>query len=93
MSYFKGKFVVREGGVASGFKHVKKAEYPSRLLLVKGQPTPRIIPVELSASSLNGGDAFVLDHGLIIIDLNVFAQFIRKTQLGSQFIENGVIGQ
>ncbi len=58
------------GGVASGFKHVEKDVYETRLLHLKGKREVRVKVVPLSASSLNAGDVFVLDMGMKLIQWN-----------------------
>lgn len=50
-----------EGGVESGFKEVKRGEYKSRLLHVKGRRHIHCTEVPLEPSSLNCGDVFILD--------------------------------
>jgi advillin len=51
------------GGVESGFQHVEH-EYRTRLLHLKGRRVIRSREVNLSTSSLNTGDVFILDAGL-----------------------------
>jgi len=72
LSYFapKGGIRVLEGGIASGFNHVKPTEYKPRLLHLKGKKNVRILQVPLARSSLNSGDVFVLDNGLKIYQWN-----------------------
>ena len=59
-----------KGGVASGFNHVERDAYETRLLQLKGARMVRVSVVPLNASSLNAGDVFVLDMGLSIIQWN-----------------------
>jgi len=68
LSYFTGKggLQILEGGVETGFNHVKPTEYKSRLLHLKGKKFVRVVEVPLSHKSLNSGDAFILDGGLTI---------------------------
>eukprot|EP00456_Euglypha_rotunda_P090615 TRINITY_DN94_c0_g1_i1.p1 TRINITY_DN94_c0_g1~~TRINITY_DN94_c0_g1_i1.p1 ORF type:complete len:378 (-),score=78.27 TRINITY_DN94_c0_g1_i1:145-1278(-) len=68
LSYFasKGGIRILEGGVETGFNHVKPTEYKARLLHLKGKKFVRIIEVPLSHKSLNSGDVFILDEGLTI---------------------------
>jgi gelsolin len=68
LSYFasKGGIRIMEGGVESGFNHVKPTEYKPRLLHLKGKKFVRIVEVPLSHKSLNSGDCFILDAGLTI---------------------------
>jgi len=61
---------ILDGGVASGFHHVKPEEYKPRLLHVKGRKVPRVTQVEVHATSLNSGDVFVLDLGLRLLQWN-----------------------
>jgi hypothetical protein len=63
LSYFKtgGGIRIMEGGIESGFKHVEAKSYTFRLLHIKGRKNVRITQVPMSCSSLNSGDAFVLD--------------------------------
>jgi len=72
LSYFasKGGIRVLEGGIESGFNHVKPTEYKPRLLHLKGKKYVRIVQVPLARSSLNGGDVFILDNGLNIYQWN-----------------------
>jgi len=55
-----------EGGVDSGFKHVEPESYKPRLMHLKGRKKVRVNQVEMSVSSMNSGDLFVLDNGLVI---------------------------
>jgi gelsolin len=68
LSYFTqhGGIRLMEGGVESGFNHVKPTEYKPRLLHLKGRKNVRVVEVALSGSSLNEGDVYVLDAGLSI---------------------------
>jgi len=66
LTYFKDTIHILEGGVDTGFKHVKPEEYKPRLLHLKGKKKVRVTQVDLSFKSLNSGDVFLLDNGLII---------------------------
>eukprot|EP00026_Physarum_polycephalum_P006563 Phypoly_transcript_06611.p1 GENE.Phypoly_transcript_06611~~Phypoly_transcript_06611.p1 ORF type:complete len:537 (+),score=113.66 Phypoly_transcript_06611:97-1707(+) len=66
LSYFPQTIQILGGGIESGFKHVKPAEYACRLLHLKGRKFVRIMQVELTTHSLNSGDAFILDDGMTI---------------------------
>eukprot|EP01083_Nonionella_stella_P073708 199552_1 len=71
LSLWKKKFRVLEGGVDSGFNHVKPEEYKPRLLRVKGKAknmTVREVP--LGVASMNLGDVFILDKGLTLFQWN-----------------------
>lgn len=69
-SYFKDCGGVRllEGGIESGFNHVKPTEYRSRLLHVKGRRNIRVVEVPLEAKSMNSGDVFILDAGMNVYE-------------------------
>lgn len=58
------------GGVASGFKHVERDVYETRLVMLKGKRTPRSKQVPLEKASLTKGDVFILDAGLKIYQFN-----------------------
>jgi len=63
----KGGMKILEGGVDSGFNHVKPEEYKPRLLHVKGNKhNVRAKQVDCSGASLNDGDVFILDCGMTI---------------------------
>jgi len=65
LSYFKESGMeYLEGGVASGFKHVERDSYDTRLLHLKGKRVVRANKVPVEAASLNTGDVFILDMGL-----------------------------
>lgn len=62
VSLFK-QLTYLEGGVATGFKHVDRDAFAKRLLHVKGRRNIRVMSVEVSPKSMNGGDVFILDAG------------------------------
>jgi len=64
MSVFKGKIITMDGGIDSGFKHVKPDDYKPRLMHLKGKKAVRVTQVPLKSDSLNEGDVFILDGGL-----------------------------
>lgn len=72
LSYFKstGGIEYLPGGVESGFKHVVKDQYETRLLHLKGKRTVRTNEVPVTSASLNKGDVFILDTGLKIYIFN-----------------------
>jgi len=70
LSYFKNEIKLLDGGVDSGFRHVEPEKYRSRLLHLKGKKKVRVTEVDLSHSSLNSGDVFILDAGLILHQWN-----------------------
>ncbi|KAL8612457.1 hypothetical protein ACOMHN_058585 [Nucella lapillus] len=66
LSYFKAGIRYLEGGVESGFKKVERDKYETRLMQIKGKRNVRVRQVECHCSSLNQGDVFILDCGLVI---------------------------
>jgi len=69
-SYFPRGIRIMEGGIESGFNKVNPKEYKPRLLHVKGRKRVRLVEVPLDAKSVNSGDVFVLDLGLLIVQFN-----------------------
>jgi len=69
-SYFPKGIRVMNGGIDSGFNKVKPKEYKPRLLQIKGRRRARLVEVPLEAASVNSGDVFILDLGLLIIQFN-----------------------
>uniref|UniRef100_A0AAX7V8Z9 HP domain-containing protein n=1 Tax=Astatotilapia calliptera TaxID=8154 RepID=A0AAX7V8Z9_ASTCA len=70
-SYFKNGLIYKKGGVASGFNHVETNAYNVlRLLHVKGRKDVTATEVEVSWSSFNKGDIFLLDIGKAIVQWN-----------------------
>ncbi|XP_036323482.1 gelsolin-like [Rhagoletis pomonella] len=64
LSYFRNGVRYEQGGVGSGFKHVQtNAAGEKRLFQVKGKRNVRVRQVNLSVSSMNKGDCFILDAG------------------------------
>lgn len=70
LDLFGGKIITMEGGVASGFNHVKPKEYRPRLLQMKGRKTVHVTEVPAVVKSLNQGDVFLLDLGAEVIQWN-----------------------
>ena len=72
LSYFKdsGGIEYLNGGVDSGFNHVVRDQYTTRLLHLKGKRTVRVKEVPLTTASLNQGDVFILDSGLELYIFN-----------------------
>lgn len=69
--YFKQGIIYKQGGVDSGMKHVvTNSSDVQRLLHVKGQRKVSAKEVEMSWSSFNLGDVFLLDIGKTIIQWN-----------------------
>ncbi|XP_033848034.2 scinderin like a [Periophthalmus magnuspinnatus] len=63
-TYFKSGITYKQGGVASGFKHVDtNKENIKRLIHVKGRIIVRGTEVPLTWESFNSGDCFIIDLG------------------------------
>jgi gelsolin len=84
LSYFKNQINILEGGVESGFRHVKPEEYKPRLLHLKGKKKVRVTEVPLSHTSLNSGDVFILDAGLNIYQWNGSKSGPQEKMKGAQ---------
>lgn len=68
---FRGGVRILEGGVDTGFAHVKPDEYRPRLLHIQGNSKKQnVSQVPLSLDSLNSADVFLLDLGLELIQFN-----------------------
>eukprot|EP00047_Mylnosiga_fluctuans_P019660 m.84690 g.84690 ORF g.84690 m.84690 type:complete len:829 (+) comp8214_c0_seq1:60-2546(+) len=81
LALFKSGVRYLEGGVATGFKHVDRDAFTTRLLHVKGRRNIRVQQVELNPSSLNSGDVFILDAGRAIFQWNgKSASNVEKTK-------------
>ncbi|KAF3689723.1 Advillin p92 [Channa argus] len=69
--YFKQGVIYMKGGVASGMRHIETNTYDiKRLLHVKGNKRVIAKEVEMSWTSFNLGDVFLLDTGKTIIQWN-----------------------
>jgi gelsolin len=65
------KVTILEGGVDSGFRHVKAKEYKPRLLHVTGfKKHVQVNQVKMDTANLNDSDSFVLDAGLSLFQFN-----------------------
>jgi len=69
-SYFPHGIRILQGGIETGFNKVKPKEYKPRLLQVKGRKRVRLVEVPLDAKSVNSGDVFILDLGLLLVQFN-----------------------
>ena len=58
------------GGIETGFKHVDRDSFQTRLLHIKGRRNIRVMQVQLNPSSLNSGDVFILDAGRELFQWN-----------------------
>jgi len=89
LDLFGGQIQLMEGGIDSGFNHIKPAEYKPRLLHIKGtQKALKISEVKCAAASLNTGDVFVLDLGLQIIQWNGKTAGIFEKRKANEIIQN-----
>uniref|UniRef100_H2ZV12 Villin-1 n=1 Tax=Latimeria chalumnae TaxID=7897 RepID=H2ZV12_LATCH len=69
--YFKQGIIYKQGGIATGMKHVETNTYDiQRLLHVKGKKHVVAGEVEMSWSSFNKGDVFLLDLGKLVVQWN-----------------------
>lgn len=67
MKCFEKPICIMNGGIDSGFHHISTKVYQPRLLWIKGHGKQmRVQQVPLACSSLNVGDCFVLDTGLLL---------------------------
>jgi len=69
-SYFPHGIRVMKGGIDTGFNKIKPKDYKPRLLQVKGRKRVRLVEVPLETKSVNSGDVFILDLGLLILQFN-----------------------
>jgi len=80
--YFPKGLRILDGGVETGFHHVKPTEYVPRLLHVRADhKTISVVQVDRSVSALNSGDVFILDAGLDIF------QWIGNVSQGSERVK------
>ena len=81
-SYFKTGIIYKQGGVSSGFNHVRTNDFSSikRLLHVKGKRNVTAKEVKVSWDSFNRGDSFIIDIGHLIIVFNA-AESNRAEQM------------
>jgi len=89
MAVFKNKITIMDGGVDSGFKHVKPEEYKPKLMHLKGKKQVRVTEVPCKCDSLNEGDLFILDAGLKIYQWNGKNAAIAEKRKASDVI-NGL---
>lgn len=87
LSYFKSPIKIMEGGIESGFRHVKPEEYRPRLLHLKGKKRVRVTEVPLKRESLNSGDVFILDGGVNIYQWNGSGAGVMEKSKGMQVSE------
>jgi gelsolin len=70
LKYFNNQIKIMEGGVDSGFKHVEPEKYVPRLMHLKGKRKIRVTQVPMEKASMNSGDVFILDAGLVCWQFN-----------------------
>jgi gelsolin len=84
-----------DGGIESGFRKVQPEEYVPRLLHVSkqaGSKVVRVRQVELALSSLNQGDAFVLDAGTkVYVWFGENSSAFEKAKAGN--VQSNLIGE
>jgi len=80
---------IQEGGVASGFNHVKPKEYKHRLLAVLGQKARfiKVQQVPLKRESLNDGEVFILDAGEHLWQWNGKTSNVWEKRKGEELLE------
>jgi len=66
LSYYPQGIRLLNGGIASGFNHVEPEAYDTRLLWIKGKKNIRVVQVPIELKSLNSGDVFILDTGMLL---------------------------
>ncbi|XP_064646035.1 villin-1-like isoform X2 [Lineus longissimus] len=66
LSYFREGLRYKDGGCASGFRHVDSEKFEPRLYRVKGKRYPRCTQMVIEWTSFNEGDSFVVDLGKLI---------------------------
>lgn len=69
LSYFQKGIKYLDGGAKSGFNHVEQT-FKKRLLQIKGKHHVRVQEVDMSWSSFNSGDVFMLDLGQLVFVWN-----------------------
>jgi len=85
----KGGMRILEGGIDSGFNHVKPAEYKPRLLHVKGtRQAMRVREVTLSSTVMNHGDVFILDNGLEIVEWHGDSAGVFEKRRGAEIVRS-----
>lgn len=90
-----GRMTILEGGIDSGFNHVKPTEYQPRLLHVRsyGKGRKRKVQVtqkSLEPDSLNDDDTFILDAGLEVYQWNGSTANVWEKRKGMMVLEEVV---
>eukprot|EP00823_Brevimastigomonas_motovehiculus_P008431 TRINITY_DN7717_c0_g1_i1.p1 TRINITY_DN7717_c0_g1~~TRINITY_DN7717_c0_g1_i1.p1 ORF type:complete len:463 (+),score=155.86 TRINITY_DN7717_c0_g1_i1:17-1405(+) len=90
LNCFNGKISYLEGGIESGFDHVKPEEYKARLMHVKGRTEQSVVvkEVPIEKKSMNEGDVFVLDLGLQLIQWNGRSANVMEKRKGADFCKD-----
>jgi len=80
---------IADGGIASGFNHVKPQEYKTKLLAVLGQKARfvKVQSVPCKRESLNQGEVFILDSGLMLYQWNGKESNVWEKRKGEELIE------
>jgi len=84
LHYFKEGIFILQGGIESGFHHVKPEDYRPRLLQIYGNKYVKVTEVPLSYKSLNSGDNFILDAGLRLYQWNGKHSAVREKAKAAQ---------
>ncbi|KAI3384768.1 hypothetical protein SNEBB_007005 [Seison nebaliae] len=97
LSAFPNGVAYLDGGTASGFVHVEKGEYLTRLFRVKGKRLVRIWKVKCDVSSLNKSDSFILDTDNLVYVWNGPnshpKEKLRATNFATQLKDNEKSGR
>jgi len=88
LTLWEGKINILKGGIDSGFKQVKAAEYKPRLMHIKGSKKIRVTEVDCKNTSLNAGDTFLLDAGLMIYQWNGPSSGIGEKRKAAEIVES-----
>jgi len=88
LELFNGQICIMEGGMDSGFNHVKPESYVPRLLHMKGSKQIRVTEVPCKWESLNNGDVFLLDAGLDIWQWNGKTAGHNEKRKAQEIIQN-----
>jgi gelsolin len=88
MQCFKNPIKIMEGGIESGFNKISPETYVPRLMHMKGRGEfgIRVTQVDCKRESLNDGDVFVLDAGMMIWQWNGRKAHFFEKRKGNQIV-------